>query len=210
MRNDHIGVRVLLAAAVGLLLVALRAPIWTTRLEAPQYHGEEALHVRVYAGHISGDLHELETLNQYIGVTIPTDIVELRVGPWLLGAFLMLALFALLSSEVRQHRAAALLLVLMVLSVVGAAASAEYRLYALGHDRGHTPFARVEDFTPPLLGTTKIENFEVSTALAPGGLAYLGALLLAGTAAWLTREKRTSLRAPEFDQQMKREGVLDG
>ncbi len=200
----------LLAVVAGMLLVALRAPIWATRLEAPQYHGEEALHVRVYAGHISGDLHELETLNQYIGVTIPTDIVELKVGPWLLGAFLMLALFALVSSGIRQHRAAALLLVLMVLAVAGAAASAEYRLYALGHDRGHTPFARVQDFTPPLLGTTKIENFEVSTALAPGGFAYLGALLCVGAAAWLTRAGQTSLHEPEFDQQRNWKGALDG
>lgn len=175
--------RLLLLAAAGLVGVALSEPLWSTRMEAPQYKGEEALHVDVYAGRIEGDLREIRTLNQYIGVNLRTDLPELRAAPWLLGALLALTLLVALAPPSRLRRGAAWLAGLAVVGLLGAAVDAEYRLYQLGHNRGHTPFARVEDFTPPLLGTAKIANFHVHTGLDAGGWSLLAAIALTAGAA---------------------------
>ena len=61
----------LVLAAAGLLLAGFRLPLWHLRMEAPQYRGEDALHVIVYPHTMRGDLQELAVLNQYIGVPVP-------------------------------------------------------------------------------------------------------------------------------------------
>lgn len=175
------------AAVAALLAAALWAPLWSTRMESPQYRGEEALQVRVYAGHIAGDIREIETLNQYIGVRLPGEVPELRLALWALGALLALAVAALLLPSAGRP-IAWLSLVLMLALLLGGGALLQHRLYQLGHQRQESPFARVADFTPPILGSARIANFEVHAQLQWGAWAYLGALLLtAGTAFGGTR-----------------------
>jgi copper chaperone NosL len=183
--------RWILAATALLLAAAFWLPLWSTRMESPQYHGEEALNVNVYAGSLTGDVKEIDTLNKYIGVQLPVDLPELKAGPWALAAFVVLAAIGLLLPARGQRRAAAILLGLMLALLVFAGAVAQYRLYHLGHNRGHTPLARIDDFTPPILGTVKIENFKVSTGLKPGGWAYVAAIVLLGGGLVLTRRRGT-------------------
>lgn len=176
--------RALLGFAAALLASSLWLPLWYTHMEAPQYRGEEALEVVVYAGEVKGDLTELSHLNQYIGVKMDLDIPELHASPYILGGLLALSLVLISLPRCRLHLGALVLATCMALCVIGGFVTLHERLYALGHERGDSPFARVEDFTPPLLGTQKIANFTVTTGLGAGAWAYALAFFLAAGVAW--------------------------
>ena len=178
------GNRTLLAAAAGLLVVALRGPLWYTRMESPQYRGEEALQVVVYADRIDGDLREIGTLNNYIGVRIPEHFPELRATPWVIGFLLFFALVALSFPPTARRKATAALFVLMLSVLVGGGVLLQKRLHNLGHQREHSIMAGVSDFSPPVFGTAKIANFTVRAGLEYGAWAFLAASLLTGWAAF--------------------------
>jgi hypothetical protein len=183
--------RWLLGGAVLLLATSLWLPLWSIRMEAPQYRGEEALTVQLYSTAIAGDVKEIETLNQYIGVRLPLDAPELRAVPWVIGLLCIVASIAALAPLGARRKVAGALLGLMLATVLSAAALAQYRLYSLGHHRGHTPLARVHDFTPPILGSIRIENFQVHMGIGLGGWAFLGALALTGAVALSRRPRRS-------------------
>ena len=145
----------------------------------------------MYATEVSGDVKEIETLNQYIGVRLPLEAPELRIVPWVLGLLCVVALIAALAPLGTQRRMAGALFGLMLATILSAATLAQYRLYALGHHRGHTPLARVHDFTPPILGSIRIENFHVHMSIGLGGWAFLAALLLTGAVALSRGPRRT-------------------
>jgi copper chaperone NosL len=167
-----------LAGAVILLAVTLTLPLWSTRMEAPQYKGEEALVVDVYAGRVHGDIGEIELLNQYVGVQLPLDTPELAAAVWVLGAFLAVALVALALPITMRRRTALALTIVMVMVLLGGGALLQYRLYQMGHERGDTIMEGVPDFTPPVLGSKHIANFTVHMSLGVGAWTYLGAILL--------------------------------
>ena len=178
------GNRTLLAAAAGLLVVALRGPLWYTRMESPQYRGEEALQVVVYADRIDGDLREIGTLNKYIGVRMPEHFPELRATSWVLGFLLVLALVVLASPSAVRQKAAVALFALMLLALAGGGVLLQNRLHQLGHERDHSIMVGVSDFSPPVFGTAKIANFTVRAGLEYGAWAFLAASLLTGWAAF--------------------------
>ncbi len=190
--------RLLLVGAGLLLAMSLWLPLWSTRMEAPQYHGDEALEVQVYSTAVAGDVKEIETLNQYIGVRLPLDAPELRAVPWVLGLLCAVAWIAALVPLGTQRKVASILFGAMLATILSAGALAQYRLYALGHHRGHTPLARVHDFTPPILGSIQIENFHVHMSIGLGGWAFLAALVLTAVAALSRRPRRTNA-ASEVD-----------
>ncbi len=179
------GGRPALIAAALLIGLALLLPLWSTRMEAPQYKDEEALVVDVFAGRVRGDIHEIDLLNQYVGVHLPLDTPELEASPWILGALLALCLVAAALRPAGRRRAALGLSVLMAVVLLGGAGLLQYRLYEMGHDRSPSIMARVPDFTPPVLGSKKIANFWAHMSLGSGAFAYLGALLLT---AWAARQ----------------------
>ncbi len=182
--------RVGLAGAAILLALTLLLPLWSTRMEAPQYRDDEVLEVNVYAGRVSGDVHEIDLLNQYVGVHLPLDTPELRASPWVLGAFLAASLVALAMPAAVRRRVSILLCVLMILVLVGGGGLLQYRLYQMGHDRSPTIMTGVPDFTPPILGSKKIANFWAYMSLGSGGWAYLGAIVLVG---WSARRSRARM-----------------
>lgn len=183
------GVRGGLSIVAGLLAIALWTPLWSTRMESPQYHGSEALKVLVYAGRVTGDVHEIETLNQYIGVHMRLDLPELHAAPWVVGFMLMLALISLGTKN--GKKLVLPLLAVMVIALAGGVGLLQYRLYVLGHDRGHSTFARFADFTPPVIGSAKIANFTIHTQPECGGWALFLALPLTG---WIAYHGRTGAR----------------
>jgi len=180
------GARSALALALVLLATTLVLPLWSTRMEAPQYKGEEALEVRVLAGRVVGDLHEIELLNQYVGVHLKLDTPELRAAPWVLGLLLALVGVAFATPLARRATVATGVATLMAGIVLVGAVVLQYRLYQMGHERSPSIMARIPDFTPPILGNAKIANFDASMRLGAGGWAYFGALLLVG---WAARQK---------------------
>lgn len=192
------GPRVMLGAVAGLLAVSLLAPLWITRMEAPQYRGEEILEVRVSAGRVDGDIHEIELLNQYVGVHLPLDTPELRASPWLLGGLLACALAGAVLAPGRHRAVTWLLLGAMVLMSVGGLGLLQYRLWQMGHVRDKSIFVGVPDFTPPVLGSKKIANFTVYMSLGSGGWAFGLALVLVSATAWSTGTQR-ALTQPQPD-----------
>jgi copper chaperone NosL len=186
--------RLLLAGAAALLAATTALPLWSTRMEAPQYHGDEALRVRVYAGRVTGDLKEIDTLNHYIGVRLPLDVPELAASRWALWALVALAAGVLLAPRRIRGRLATGLLVTMLASVVGGAGILQYRLYEMGHVRGHSALADIPPFTPPILGSMKFANFHVHTRLELGAYAFLLAGVLVGAAAIVDHRGRAGAR----------------
>ena len=167
-----------LAVASGLLALTLVAPLWSTLMEAPQYRNEEALNVTVYAGRVKGDVGEIEVLNTYVGVHLPLDTPELKASPWVLGSLLFLSLALLAVPLPHRSRAALALSVLMLLICVAGSCLLQYRLYQMGHERSRAIMTGVPDFTPPLVGTSKIANFTVTMRLGLGAWCYAAAMLL--------------------------------
>lgn len=165
-----------------LLAGALVAPLWSTRMEAPQYRNEEALRVTVYAGHVSGDIEEINTLNQYVGVHLPLDTPELKAAPFVLSGLLIVALIAVALPQSRLRAGAMLLLASLTIAGGVGAGLLQYRLYQMGHVRDRAIMEGVPDFTPPILGTAKIANFTATMSLGLGGWAYLTAVVLTGFA----------------------------
>jgi hypothetical protein len=167
-----------LAASI-LTAGSLLVPLWGFRMSAPQYPGED-LHLRVTARAIGGDIHEITTLQQYIGVHFPTRLPELR---WLTPAILFLAALLLAAAFPRATRATRWLRIfaagLFVLFLAASALVLQRRLYDVGHYRDpRAPIRAVHDFTPPAIGPVKVGNFTVWSYPHAGALALAAAAVL--------------------------------
>lgn len=174
-RFDLLWLACSLLAAV-MLAASAWLPLWTMELRAPQYpHG---LELTAYGTTLEGDLQEVNTVNHYVGVRpISTDdIPELALFPYLLGA-LVGAL--LLGSVFARHWLLRLALRLGVWGfAVGFLVDLQWWLYRSGHDRNADAPYRIEDFTPRVLGGTRVVNFDSETMVASGYWLILGAALL--------------------------------
>ncbi len=158
--------------AAACLFGATKLPLWHLRMEAPQYRDEEALKVNVFAGSMNGDLREITVLNQYIGVHIPEVLPQSK---WLPTALLLGAALGVLASLLPflVRRGALLITSIALASAIGVAVfQAKQQMYDIGHKRdAHTKLARVQDFTPPFLGTAKVAQFTITASFGSG--AYL-------------------------------------
>jgi copper chaperone NosL len=171
----------LLAFGLGVLAAALLAtslgfPLWQLRMEAPQYRDEEALKVAVYPHSLRGDLNEIRTLNQYIGVHIPDALPQLTwLSPALLAGAVLGVIAIVLPEKLRRAVGLAVPVVLALL-LAAAAVQAQAQMYDIGHKRdAKTKLVGVKDFTPPLLGRTRIAQFDVTSTLGLGaGLIAAG------------------------------------
>lgn len=172
--------RVSFLAAAVLSAASLALPLWGFRMSAPQYPGE-SLHLRVTRAAITGDVHEVTTLQKYIGVRFPQEIPELK---WLapgIGALSLLLFVAGIAGDrmlgrVLRRGATALL----ILFLAGSAALLQKRLYDVGHQRDpHPPIRSVRNFTPPAVGPVHVGNFTVWSYPHAGGVALAAAGLLA-------------------------------
>ncbi|HEY6394098.1 MAG TPA: hypothetical protein VIX12_01700 [Candidatus Binataceae bacterium] len=184
-------VKLLLIAAATMLAASLFLPLWCTELEAPQYHGEDKVVVTVYPGRVTGNIREVQTLNQYIGVRLPLDAPELRMLPWALGGFLALTLGTVFLPSGLQKKAAIANFIIMAIGGMAGAASLQYRLYQLGHERTHSIMRGIQNFTPPILGSLRLANFHIETELQIGGWAFALAIVLTGVAIYLSYREST-------------------
>lgn len=165
--------RVLYLAAATLVAAALTVPLWGFAMSAPQYP-DETLHLQVARQGIVGDVHEVSTLQQYIGVSFPRELPELR---WATRAIVALAALLLAAAFAGSGRAARLFrglcAALLLVFLAGSAAAVQARLYRVGHERDRSaPIRAVRDFTPPLVGPIQVGNFTVWS------FPHVGAVLL--------------------------------
>lgn len=174
--------------AASLFVFSLKLPVWHLKMESPQYQKEEALRVSVYPGHMAGDLREIRVLNQYIGVHIPDHLPQLQWLPIALLAAAGAGIAGSLAPRVFRSPALLATAVLLSLVMVGSAALAQKQMHDIGHHRDqHTILRGIHDFTPPLLGSVKVANFELSAGLGTSALLIAGGIALQFGAAWLSR-----------------------
>jgi len=186
--------RTIYLAAAALTAAALALPLWGFAMSAPQYPGE-TLHLQVVRSGIVGDVHEVRTLQQYIGVRFPSELPELWWATRaiaLLAAMLAAAAFSGSTVVGRAYRVISALALIAFLAL--SAGAVQSRLYQVGHDRDpHAPIRAVHDFTPPLIGPVKVGNFTVWSFPHAGALLLLAAaaLSIAGS-----RRRGESARPP--------------
>jgi len=174
----------LYVAAALLTAAALAVPLWGFSMSAPQYP-DETLHLRVMRGGIAGDVHEVETLQQYIGVRFPTSLPELQLAVRViagLAALLGVAAFVGRGTPGRVFRW--ITVGVFAAFLAGSAAAVQARLYQVGHDRDRSaPIRAVRDFTPPIVGPVKVGNFTVWSFPHVGAAMLLMAAVLSTKAA---------------------------
>ena len=191
-RPPSVAGRVLLVLAAASLVASVFFPLWKIFLVAPQYQEGLSLHIYAYkleAGNNGQDLHEINGLNHYIGMKPieAADFIEMRWVPFALGVFVLLALRA---AALGIMRGVVDLLVLYLYFTAFSFGSFYYRLYTYGHQLDPKAPVTIEPFTPVLIGTQQIANFQQSSYPDTGTifLALFPILLMA--AMWLSRKEQ--------------------
>ena len=171
--------RAIYIAAAVLAAAALVLPLWGFAMSAPQYP-DETLHLQVQRTGIVGDVHEVTTLQHFIGVRFPTDMPELQ---WVTRAIAVFAALLLAGALVGTGTAGRMYRVLCAIALVAfllaSAGVVQARLYQVGHIRdSNAPMKSLHNFTPLLVGPTKVGNFTVWSYPHLGGLTLLAAAFL--------------------------------
>jgi copper chaperone NosL len=170
--------RWLLLLLLAPLLLAMIAPIWHMRFEAPQY--PQGLELVIFPYTVSGDVQEVNTLNHYIGMSRidRAALSDLDFLPFAIGAFALLLLRVVAFADLRS-----LLDLIALYTYFGLFAFARFAftLYVFGHNLDPTAPFRIEPFTPTVLGTGSVANFTITSLPARGSfyLALVGAALIA-------------------------------
>jgi hypothetical protein len=176
--------RVLLVAAIVLLLVGGTLPLWRISLVAPQYSEGLTLDMYSYqivAGNGGQDLAEINTLNHYIGMKpiAEADFLEMKLLPFAIGVF---ALLSLRAAAVGRVITLVDLSVLFVYFGAFSLGSFAYRLYSYGHHLDAKAPMTIPPFMPVVFGSQQIANF-VQTSLPMAGTACMTAFFLLVVAA---------------------------
>jgi len=170
--------RLFLAAAV-LVAIGAWLPYWGFLMSAPQYPGESLTLLISHEG-IRGDVHEVTTLQQYIGVRLPGELPELR---WIVSSLVLLAVMLGLAAATRSRATGRLLgwlgIAFFAAFLVASVRTVQHRLYDVGHERDRSaPITAIKDFTPHLIGPTKVGNFTVWSFPHVGAIALAVAMSL--------------------------------
>jgi hypothetical protein len=169
--------RAFLLLLLAPLLLALIAPIWSMRFEAPQY--PNGLQLVIFPYTVTGDVQEVNTLNHYIGMSRidRAALSDLDFLPFAIGAFALLLLRVVALGDLRS-----LIDLVALYTYFGAFAFARfaYQLYVFGHNLDPKAPFQIEPFTPTILGTGTVANFTITSLPARGSfyLASIGVALL--------------------------------
>jgi nitrous oxidase accessory protein len=169
VRLVSFGIALASAALVGLSTVL---PLWTLTMKAPQY--PKGLRLEAYGTTMVGDLRELNILNHYIGMQpIAMPPLETALFPIGILALVTMCLAAPLHRYLRRLATAALAFTPLVIL-----ADLQRWLYVFGHSLDpHAPI-RLKPFTPLVLGTSSMGNFQSSAMAGTGMLCLLAAAIL--------------------------------
>lgn len=190
--------KLMLLAAVGLLVVTYFTPLWNLTMFAPQYPDGLRLDIYSYTlvgGNHGQDIPEINVLNHYIGMhdLNTASFAEFQWMPFAIGVLGLLVLRAIVHATTT-----ALVDVTMLFVYFGAfsAWSFGYKLYRYGHDLAADAAIKVQPFMPPMFGYRQIANFEVYSYPRAATYAMAGAIVLLLGALFLTwRRHRASVRA---------------
>ena len=174
-RGRYLMPTALLVLAAVMLLVSIFLPYWGMELQAPQYPG--GLHVQAYLNRLTGDVHEIDGLNHYIGMRPLEDGARLERS---LSILMTVSLSLLVVGAVFIHSKWAALLTLPALTFpVGFLLDLHLWLSYFGNNLDPTAplSSSIKPFTPPVLGTGKVGQF-ITIATAESGLILAGAASL--------------------------------
>ncbi|GAB4333843.1 MAG: hypothetical protein Kow0010_20530 [Dehalococcoidia bacterium] len=177
LQVDRVWLGCALGAAV-LLLVAAFMPLWTMNLKAPQYPG--GLGLTAYGTRMEGDLREINALNHYVGVKPiePNTVTELKLFPFAIAAVIGLVVLAGLVKRWRWLSLRWLATALVWAVPIGFLIDLQWWLYKYGHDLDPAAPLRIPEFTPKVIGTTKVINFHSETMVTTGFWLMVAAALL--------------------------------
>lgn len=169
--------RILLAVAALLIGLLYVLPIWSVKLEAPQY--PEGIGMLIWIDTVTGvkdhDLQNINGLNHYIGMkTIePDSIPELKIMPWLFAALIAFGLAT--AATGKRWMLYTWVTVFVLIGIVG---MVDFWLweYDYGHDLDPSAAIQVPGMTyqPPLIGSKQMLNI---TAHSWPGLGMIAALV---------------------------------
>lgn len=173
----------LLIAAV-LMALTFAGPLWSLRLDAPQY--PEGLAMHVYAWKLDGKIDIINSLNHYIGMKVvrESDFIEFRILPWVFGGAALMFLGASVSR--RRWMAGATLLILAPI-LVFLLYDLYHWLWTYGNELDPAAPITMAPFTPPMIGPHRVANFRTFSYFNWGTLLLAASLALAALALWRSR-----------------------
>jgi len=168
---------ILLGAAAVLILASMLFPYWKMTLLAPQYPG--GLHVQVYVNRMTGDVHEIDGLNHYIGMRPLAEAAALERS---VSMFMITLLGLLVLAAIFVHSKWAVLLAIPAIFMPFVFLADMYywlRDFGLNLDPTAALSNSIEPFVPPILGSGFVGQFETVAALSIGWyMAFLGSVLI--------------------------------
>ena len=158
--------------AAALIALSTQLPLWSMKMEAPQYrHG---LYLHAYGTGMTGDVRELSILNHYIGMPpIEAPEFETSMFPMGIAALLVLCVASPLHRWIRRVAVVATAVVPVVIL-----ADLQWRLYQFGHTLNPKAPIRLKPFTPLVIGETHMGNFESHAMVSWGFACFVVAALL--------------------------------
>ncbi len=180
--------RAVAGAALLTLLIGTMLPLWTMTLHAPQY--PKGLRLIIDGRGVRGDVDELNSLNHYIGMPpIQTaGIPEVR----LFVPGVALVAVGLLAWGILQWRALRGLVLLGAWALpVVFLADLQWRLYQFGHSLDPGAAFRLPAFTPRVLGSTVVMNFNVTASPGVGLVLFALSALVFTVGPWLSLARGT-------------------
>jgi hypothetical protein len=171
---------ILLGLAALLLVISVFLPYWKMTLLAPQYPG--GLAVQVFVNRMTGDVHEIDGLNHYIGMRPLGEAAQLERA---ISIAAILVLGLLVGSAVFIHTKWAALMALPAVLMPYLFLADMYfwmRHFGLNLDP-HAPLSSaIKPFVPPIWGEGFVGQFRTIASFQIGiWLAFLaGFLIIAG------------------------------
>lgn len=167
--------RLIVVLATLAILPSIFLPTWTMRMRAPQY--PDGLELQIYPTTVEGDLTEVNLLNHYIGMQeiAPDEFPEFRFIPFFILRFFALALLA---AMVGRMPIAALGWIDFVVFGAVMMFTFQHWLVRYGNDLDPAAPLNFDPFTPKVLGTTTVGQFEVTSLPASGALLMFVAGLI--------------------------------
>ncbi len=159
-----------------LLLASIFVPYWRLNLDAPQF--PDGLKVDIYVNEMTGDVELLEGLNHYVGLPGFDEGATLERQIAVAG---ILAIVGALAAGIFIHSRWIVLFTLPILMFpLVFLADLQYWLWHYGHSLNPlAPFANaVGEFTPPVLGPSKIAQFDTLALPHIGLIMAFGAVVL--------------------------------
>ncbi len=171
-------------------VTALFTKLWSMVLTSTFYFA--GLHLDVNARGVTGDLHELNILNHYIGMqTIGNNMPEFHYIGWVIG-ILLLASLGVASFPSRRVTLSAVIVQTVLL--IGLAVDFLYRLYEYGHDFDPNAPIKVSPFMPQIWGNYQLANFHVVTTPGTGSLLIILGYLLIIAVFSLQKQERAAVK----------------